>query len=172
VHSIQIIDNIKRRNRLILDGLDPETATKLLGLFREALKRHILLLYYSGYRDLNEQNELYQKYLRGEGGKAAKPGYSWHNYRRAVDAVPIIETGEADWESEKYPLVATLGNLYGLKWGGWGDSPHFSDKRGETLEQLRQQSLIVETKKKWVIPVIIAISSLALLGIGYKLLKR
>lgn len=172
MHSIQVIDNIKRRNQLILEGLDPETAKKFSGLFTEALKRDVLLLYYSGYRNLRYQNNLYQKYLRGEGGKAAKPGWSWHNYKRAVDVVPITETGATDWESEKYYTVDALGKVYGLKWGGWGDSPHFSDKRGETLEQLRQQSLVVESEKKWAIPIIITISSLVLLGIGYKLFKR
>lgn len=174
MYSIQLIDNIKRRNQLVLDQLDATTSKKFSDLYADALNMGILLLYYSGYRNLEQQNELYQKYLRGEGGLAAKPGYSWHNYGRAVDAVPITDTGAADWDSPLYPSVNILAKRQGLSWGGVGDSPHFVDKREETIEQLRKHQDVVMTKEKRQIPFIIGISMLALLaiGIGYKILKR
>lgn len=40
----------------------------------------------SGYRSMEEQQELYEKYLAG-GPKAAPPGRSAHNYGLAVDVV-------------------------------------------------------------------------------------
>jgi len=175
MYSIQIIDNIKRRNELILDQLDAVTSGKFSKLYADALNMGILLLYYSGYRGLEQQNELYQKYLSGEGVLAAKPGYSWHNYGRAVDLVPIKEDGSADWNSQLYPSINILAKRYALKWMGWKDSPHFTDSRGETIEQLRKQpSVMIEPEKKRRIPIVITISLLALLiiGIGYKMLKR
>jgi len=178
MYSIQIIDNIKRRNQLILDELDATTSEKLSNLYADALNMNILLLYFSGYRGLKQQDELYQKYLRGEGGIAAKPGYSWHNYGRAVDLVPVNENGAAEWNSAIYPSINILAKRYGLKWMGWKDAPHFTDSRGETIEQLREQLRkqppTVTTKKKRRITVIIGIGLLTLLGIGigYKMLKR
>lgn len=170
MYSIQLIDNIKRRNKGILDRLNDKTAIKFSILHREALKRGILLLYFSGYRDLDKQNELYQRYLRGEGGIAAKPGYSWHNYGRAVDLVPVKENGENDWNSPLYTTINTLGNLLGLKWMGWKDAPHFTDSQGETLEQVRKKGEVITTRKKISIIYIIGISLLALF-IGSKILK-
>jgi len=148
MYSSQIIDNISRRNKLILDNLDPTTSEKFYDLSIDALKMGILLLYFSGYRDMEQQNKLYQKYLRGEGVLAARPGYSWHNYGRAVDLVPIKENGEADWNSKLYPSINILAKRYGLKWIGWNDPPHFTDSQGETIEQLIEQPPTVTTKKK------------------------
>lgn len=41
----------------------------------------------SGYRSLAEQKILHEKYLKGEGGKAAPPGKSAHNFKLAIDVV-------------------------------------------------------------------------------------
>ncbi|MCH7850943.1 MAG: M15 family metallopeptidase [Nanoarchaeota archaeon] len=171
MYNIQIIENIKRRNKLILDKLDAVTSTKFSNLYTDALNMGILLLYFSGYRDLEKQNQLYQKYLRGEGGIAAKPGYSWHNYGRAVDLVPVKESGENDWNSKFYPAIDILAKRYGLKWMGWQDSPHFTDSRGETIEQLIKNPPIIITKTKRLIPIIIGISLLALF-VGFEMYKR
>lgn len=174
MHSIQLISNIKRRNEQILDRLDIKTAAKFSDLYTAALNMDILLLYFSGYRGLDKQNELYQKYLRGEGVLAAKPGYSWHNYGRAVDLVPVKETGENAWESQLYPAINVLAQRYGLKWMGWQDSPHFTDSQGQTIRQVREQSKMLITKKKRKNFTIIGISFLALLAgyAGYKLLRK
>lgn len=171
MYSIQVIDNIKKRNQGILDRLDIVTSKKFSNLYADALNMGILLLYFSGYRNNDQQNILYQKYLRGEGGIAAKPGYSWHNYGRAVDLVPVKESGENAWNSELYPAINILAKRYGLKWMGWTDSPHFTDSRGETIEQLRIQPPMIITKKKRGIVAIVGISLLALF-IGSKILKQ
>lgn len=174
MYSIQLIDNIKRRNQLILDTLDTIASKKFYNLFEEALRRGVLLLYYSGHRDLIEQQKKYNDYLEGTGGKAAPPGYSWHQYKRAVDAVPITDTGAADWDSPYYPYINVIAKKLGLSWGGVGDSPHFVDKRGQTIQEMLKQLPAIEAEKKRRFPIIIAIGLLALLGIGigYKILKR
>ncbi len=171
MYSIQIIDNIKRRNKLILATLDTISSKKFSDLFTEALKRGVLLLYYSGYRDIAEQQEKYNEYLQGIGGKAAPPGYSWHQYKRAVDAVPITDTGAADWDSIYYPYINVMAKKQGLSWGGVGDSPHFVDKRGQTIQDMIEQLPIIEAKKKRIIPIVITISLLTLLVLGYRTFK-
>jgi D-alanyl-D-alanine carboxypeptidase-like protein len=48
-----------------------------------------------GFRTLVEQDELYQKHLKG-GPLAAPPGHSAHNFGLAVD-VQLIANGAPDW---------------------------------------------------------------------------
>lgn len=171
MYSIQIIDNIKKRNEQILSLVDAETARKFRLLFKDTLAGGLLLLYYSGYRDLKEQQKLYNNYLQGIGGKAASPGNSWHNYKRAIDLVPITDTGATDFDTLYYPYINVLAKRQGLTWGGVGDSPHFVDKRGETIEQLRSKPpQIIATKKRGRNIAIVVISLLALFA-GYKIAK-
>ena len=165
MYSEQLIDDIKAKNKKILDGLDYKTARKFYNLYKDSLSNGILLLFFSGYRDLNQQNILYQKYLQGTGNLAARPGYSWHNYGRAVDLVPVKENGYADKESPLYYTVNALAEKYGLKWLGAKDSPHFTDSQGETIQQVRLKGRAVQTRKKRRNISIAVISFLALLAI-------
>jgi LAS superfamily LD-carboxypeptidase LdcB len=48
----------------------------------------------SAYRTREEQERLYALYLSGRGNLAAKPGTSWHERGRALDA-----RGTPEWES-------------------------------------------------------------------------
>jgi LAS superfamily LD-carboxypeptidase LdcB len=48
----------------------------------------------SAYRSLAEQERLYALYLAGRGNLAAKPGTSWHERGRALDA-----RGTPEWET-------------------------------------------------------------------------
>ena len=59
MYSERIIDIIKLRNKKILSSVDYGTARKFRKLFKKALENDILLLYYSGYRDLAEQQRMY-----------------------------------------------------------------------------------------------------------------
>lgn len=70
-------------------GVDPD---KLNQKFRKDVESVLAGSPYSwvvlyGYRSLDEQKELYNKFLAG-GPKAAPPGKSAHNYGLAVDVVP------------------------------------------------------------------------------------
>ena len=58
----------------------------------------------------------------------AGPGESWHNFREAFDAVPVV-SGKALWnDSQKYDIYGQLVVQSGLDWGGaWSklkDKPH------------------------------------------------
>ena len=97
----------------------------------------IPMLVYSAGRDYAEQWELRLKYLAG-GAKAAAPGYSWHNFGRAVDMVPVLPSGVLDWNSASWPAIISIAQGYGLESGqSFGDTNHFANKAGATLTSLR-----------------------------------
>jgi hypothetical protein len=85
-----------------------------------------------GFRSRDEQKVLYDKYRAGEGGKAAKPGLSFHNYGLACDMLPYIDrnhdgkmqVGEFSWDPEdiQWRIFATCADQAGLVHGR-----HFSD---------------------------------------------
>jgi D-alanyl-D-alanine carboxypeptidase len=64
---------------------------------REAARADgIELWFYSGYRTMEQQRWLYQKYKKGWGHKAARPGHSNHQMGRAMD-MWIGEPGTFAW---------------------------------------------------------------------------
>ena len=104
----------------------------------------IELLVTSTYRDNESQNALYAQ-GRTEPGKIvtnAKGGQSFHNYRCAVDVVPLVN-GKPDWDGT-HPIWAKIGNygkLAGLEWAGewtrFKELAHFQYTGGLTLADLR-----------------------------------
>jgi len=140
MHPSDLVNLYRARSTAIVKGLEPGTAAKVSALFEDALSKGILLLIYSGSRDFAEQWELRKKFLAG-GPLAAKPGESWHNYKRAVDAVPITPTGVAAWDSPQYFLIKDLAVKHGLKSGySFGDKPHLYNDSGASLWLLKQAS--------------------------------
>lgn len=106
------------------------------------------------YRDLEAQERLYAqgRYLPGQIVTWAKPGDSWHNWRRAFDWVPM-RAGKCVWsvrghDKELWMLGGELGVKCGLEWGGnWTrhpDYPHFQDKAGRTLYGLKREAGLVK----------------------------
>ena len=78
----------------------------------------------------------------------AQPGYSWHNFGRAIDVVPVdvAEAGDLSdpdnplWENPWWDAIGRVGEELGFEWGGrWErpDRPHFQWTHGTTLAQLR-----------------------------------
>lgn len=126
--------------------LNPSTKGKMQQLFSAVFNElGILLNVHSSYRGLPEQWELRKKWLAGTGGKAAKPGSSWHNFKRAIDVVPVTATGGADWNSPNWNKIGAIANRLGIKWGAsFGDKPHFYDDTGTSLSLLRSQTPDVE----------------------------
>ncbi len=49
----------------------------------------------------------------------AGPGESWHNYRHAFDAVPVVD-GKAMWNSSHlhWQLYGAIARDFGLEWAG------------------------------------------------------
>jgi peptidoglycan L-alanyl-D-glutamate endopeptidase CwlK len=124
----------------------------LLPIVKEKVKKFVALckgdgielLVTSTYRDHESQNALYAQ-GRTEPGKIvtnAKGGQSFHNYRCAVDVVPLVN-GKPDWDGT-HPIWAKIGNygkLAGLEWAGewtrFKELAHFQYTGGLTLADLR-----------------------------------
>jgi len=116
-YSPELIVNYASRNTSAISTLNPSTQQKVKLWLDAAGKKGFLILIYYGYRDFALQWELRKKYLDG-GPRASRPGESFHNYRAAIDFVPINEKGEAVWNSPHYRELGELGEKYGLYWGG------------------------------------------------------
>jgi peptidoglycan L-alanyl-D-glutamate endopeptidase CwlK len=124
----------------------------LLPVVKEKVKKFVALckgdgielLVTSTYRDNESQNALYAQ-GRTEPGRVvtnAKGGQSFHNYRCAVDVVPLVN-GKPDWDGT-HPIWAKIGNygkLAGLEWAGewtrFKELAHFQYTGGLTLADLR-----------------------------------
>jgi peptidoglycan L-alanyl-D-glutamate endopeptidase CwlK len=142
-----LTDVQEKKNREILAALIPELrslARKHLDLCMEA---GIDLMVVQGYRTLQEQAALYETGRGQDGGEKvtnARPGSSWHNFRRAYD-VAVVEGGKINWNSPGYTEAGKIGKSLGLLWGGdfksvRGDLGHFEYHPGLTLAQARTET--------------------------------
>jgi len=102
------------------------------------------LLITSTYRDNESQEALYEQ-GRTRPGKIvtnAKPGESWHNYRCAVDVVPLVN-GKPNWDGSDpiWQTIGELGEQAGLEWAGrwrtFKELAHFQYTGGLTLADLK-----------------------------------
>lgn len=135
-------------SRALSDLLDPvrERAEKMLALCRND---GLDILVTCTYRDFEAQDRLYAqgRTIPGQIVTWARGGDSWHNWRRAFDVVPL-RAGKPIWSTrggdrEIWMRVGELGRMCGLEWGGaWPrhpDFPHFQDRMGSTLMQLKKE---------------------------------
>jgi len=131
-------------NSRSLDDLIPPAKVRVQSFLEAAKAAGIDLLVTSTYRDNDSQNALYAQ-GRTKPGKIvtnAKAGQSWHNYRCAVDVVPIV-AGKPRWDvkDEVWQQVGKLGKAAGLEWAGdwkrFKEYPHFQYTNGLTLAQLQ-----------------------------------
>jgi len=139
-------------NSRSLDDLLPLVRKRVEAFIKAAKDSGIDLLVTSTYRDDESQNALYAQ-GRTTAGKIvtnAKAGESFHNYRCAVDVVPIIN-GKPVWDT-KYQVWQTIGRLgkeAGLEWAGdwkrFKEYPHFQYTSGLTLAELKQQKISDES---------------------------
>lgn len=99
------------------------------------------------YRDNAEQARLYAQGRTTPGAKVtnAKPGESWHNWRCAVDVVPM-RNGKPVWGTKGDDLtlwakVGAIGEECGLEWAGrwvkFREFPHFQYTGGLSLADIR-----------------------------------
>ena len=136
-------------NSRSLDDLLPPVKERVEKFLNAAKTAEIDLLITSTYRDNASQNALYAQ-GRTTPGKIvtnAKAGQSWHNYRCAVDVVPIV-AGKPRWDvkDEVWQQVGALGKAAGLEWAGdwkkFKEYPHFQYTGGLTLAQLQSGAKI------------------------------
>jgi len=132
-----------------LDDLLPPVKERVEKFLNAAKAAGIDLLITSTYRDNASQNALYAQ-GRTKPGKIvtnAKAGQSLHNYRCAVDVVPIV-AGKPRWDvkEEVWQQVGALGKAAGLEWAGdwkrFKEYPHFQYTGGLTLAQLQSGAKI------------------------------
>ena len=136
-------------NSRSLDDLLPPVKERVEKFLNSAKAAGIDLLITSTYRDNASQNALYAQ-GRTKLGKIvtnAKAGQSLHNYRCAVDVVPIV-AGKPRWDvkEEVWQQVGALGKAAGLEWAGdwkrFKEYPHFQYTGGLTLAQLQSGAKI------------------------------
>jgi D-alanyl-D-alanine carboxypeptidase. len=106
-----------------LTDLHPDCRTRVEQWLAACETRGIDILVYCTYRSAYEQDELY-KLGRSKPGRIvtmAHAGESWHNYRRAVDAVPLI-AGKPDWtyslHERHWQVFVDEAERVGLEWAG------------------------------------------------------
>jgi peptidoglycan L-alanyl-D-glutamate endopeptidase CwlK len=136
-------------NSRSLDELLPEVKTKVEQFISLCKDAGIELLVTSTYRDDESQAALYAQGRTDPGNIVtnAGPGESYHNYRCAVDVVPLVN-GKPDWDGS-HPVWATIGSLgeqAGLDWAGkwvhFKELAHFQYTGGLTIAQLKEGATI------------------------------
>ena len=113
--------------------------------FLQAVKdANIDLLITSTYRDNESQDALYAqgRTIPGRVVTNAKGGQSFHNYRCAIDVVPVVN-GKPQWDGGNpiWQTIGKLGEKSGLEWAGrwrgFRELPHFQYTGGYTIEQFQ-----------------------------------
>lgn len=134
-------------NSRSLDELHPIVKEKVQKFIEECDKAGIDLLVTSTYRDRESQDELYAQ-GRSKPGKVvtnAKAGQSFHNWRCAVDVVPL-RNGKPVWgttgaDGDLWNKVGTIGEACGLEWAGrwkkFKEMAHFQYTGGLTLKDFQ-----------------------------------
>ncbi len=133
-----------------LEDLLPQVRTRVEAFIKAADDQGIDLLVTSTYRDNASQEALYAQGRTAPGRIVtnAKAGQSFHNYRCAVDVVPM-RNGKPVWDSKDpvWQVVGRLGKAAGLEWAGdwkrFKEFPHFQYTGGLTLAQLQAGAKIV-----------------------------
>ena len=127
-----------------LEDLIPQAKERVERFIALCHEQGIDLLVTSTFRDNESQGELYEQ-GRTKPGKVvtnAKPGESWHNYRCAVDVVPLVN-GKPNWDGSDpiWQTIGELGEQAGLEWAGrwhsFKELAHFQYTGGLTLADLK-----------------------------------
>jgi peptidoglycan L-alanyl-D-glutamate endopeptidase CwlK len=136
-------------NSRSLDELVPPAKERVERFIALCDENGIDLLVTSTYRDHESQNALYAQ-GRTKVGKVvtnAQGGQSYHNWRCAVDVVPLIN-GKPNWDSSDpvWARIGELGEQAGLEWAGrwrtFKELAHFQYTGGLTLTDLKNGQAI------------------------------
>jgi len=137
-------------NSRSLSDLLPPVKSRAEKMIKDCYAAGIDLLVTSTYRDNVSQEALYAQ-GRTKPGKIvtnARAGQSFHNYRCAVDVVPLLH-GKPVWDAKNsiWQDVGRIGKAAGLEWAGdwkrFKEYPHFQYTGGLTLAQLQRGAKIV-----------------------------
>ena len=127
-----------------IEDLIPQAKERVERFIALCHEQGIDLLVTSTYRDNESQEQLYEqgRSLPGRIVTNAKPGESWHNYRCAVDVVPLVN-GKPNWDGSDpiWQTIGELGEQAGLEWAGrwhsFKELAHFQYTGGLTLADLK-----------------------------------
>jgi peptidoglycan L-alanyl-D-glutamate endopeptidase CwlK len=139
-------------NSRSLDDLLPPVRTRAEAFIAACKEAGIELLVTSTYRDHDSQAALYAQGRTKPGLRItnAMPGRSYHNWRVALDVVPIVH-GKPLWSTtgpyaKLWDLIGRTGESVGLEWAGrWTHFPefaHFQYTGGLTLTQLARGEVL------------------------------
>lgn len=139
-------------NSRSLDELLPVVKEKVVAFLEKCESAGIDVLVTSTYRDSESQNALYAQGRTKPGNIVtnAKAGQSWHNWRCAIDVVPL-RNGKPVWntsgiDGEVWNKIGQLGESCGLEWAGrwtkFREFPHFQYTGGKTLKDLQNGATI------------------------------
>ena len=127
-----------------LADLLPRTAAKVSNMITHCKEAGIDVLITSTYRDAEAQDALYAqgRTIAGKRVTNVKGGDSFHNWRVAVDVVPVVN-GKAIWDDlTLWARIGSIGTQCELEWGGYwksfNDKPHFQDLNGFSLDQYQR----------------------------------
>ena len=132
-----------------LEDLLPPVRERVERMIADCKAEGIDLLVTSTYRDNASQDALYAQGRTAPGRIVtnARSGQSYHNYRCAVDVVPI-RNGKAIWNAKDpvWQRIGALGKAAGLEWAGdwkrFKEFPHFQYTGGVTMAQLQNGAQI------------------------------
>ena len=133
-----------------IEDLHPTVQAKVIKFKAACEDEGIDLLITATYRDHESQNELYAQGRTKKGVVVtnARGGQSMHNWRCAVDVVPL-RNGKPVWDTKDpvWPKVGALGEEAGLEWSGrWTgkmrEMAHFQYTGGLSLADLQNGKVI------------------------------
>jgi peptidoglycan L-alanyl-D-glutamate endopeptidase CwlK len=136
-------------NSRSLDELLPPVKERVEWFIKLCNMEGIDILVTSTYRDQESQRALYAqgRTMPGKIVTNAGPGDSWHNWRCAVDVVPLVN-GKPEWDGSNpvWARIGELGKEAGLEWAGdwksFRELAHFQYTGGHTLAQLKTGATI------------------------------
>ena len=133
-------------NSRSISELLPPVRARAQAFIDACAAQSIDLLITSTYRDDECQASLYAQGRTSPGSRVtnAEPGKSMHNWRVALDVVPL-RAGKPVWgttgaDAQLWKRVGQIGESVGLEWAGrWSkfrEFPHFQYTGGLTLSRL------------------------------------
>jgi peptidoglycan L-alanyl-D-glutamate endopeptidase CwlK len=130
-------------NSRSLDELLPPVRQRVDQFLADCKNHGIDLLVTSTYRDIESQDALYAQGRTTPGSivTGARGGHSFHNFRCAVDVVPVV-SGKPVWDARNpvWEKIGSLGKLAGLDWAGdwktFKEMAHFQYTNKLSIEDL------------------------------------
>jgi len=131
----------EKRNQEAIATLDLVFRPKVESWLEDLEKAGIDVLIFSAYRTNAEQERLWERGITPRRG-----GWSFHNYKVAIDYVPVNARGETLWKDiDLFKRAATIAKRYGMEWGGdWfsRDMVHLEYTQGNNIEFFRRGGIL------------------------------